>query len=250
MEAGWIKIHRKIRDHWIWENSNYLKWWLDLIMLVNHKPSKTLINNKLTTIESGMHHTSEGKLSKRWKVNRKTVTAFLDLLESDSMITIEKSRRNGTTIKLCNYENHQDFFIGNDEPDWVSEGATDNASGYSDAEEYTQVSFEVTTTNARPSQMHEKGAKRAQGTFDVFWAAYPKKASKGDARKAWKQIQPSSELLTKMLNALERAKTCANWKKNGGQYIPYPATWLRAECWEDEIATVQTRQVNDIRRET
>ena len=24
------------------------------------------------------------------------------------------------------------------------------------------------------------------------------------------------------------------WKKDGGKYIPHPATWLRARGWEDE----------------
>jgi hypothetical protein len=78
--------------------------------------------------------------------------------------------------------------------------------------------------------------KQMQALFDTFWKAYPKKRNKGDARKAWKQIQPSSELLTKMLSALERAKTCDGWIEEGGRYIPYPASWLRAEGWEDVIA--------------
>jgi len=98
MEAGWVKIHRKIREHWIWSDSNYLKWWLDLIMLANHKPAKILINSKLVSIDQGMYHTSVEKLSERWSVDRKAVFRFFDLLAEDSMITIKKADRTGQRL--------------------------------------------------------------------------------------------------------------------------------------------------------
>ena len=33
--------------------------------------------------------------------------------------------------------------------------------------------------------------------------------------------------------AIEVAKESADWKKEGGKYIPYPATWLNNRRWED-----------------
>ena len=27
---GWIKLHRKIIEHWIWKDPEKLKWWLDM----------------------------------------------------------------------------------------------------------------------------------------------------------------------------------------------------------------------------
>jgi len=263
MESGWIKIHRKIREHWIWGDSNYLKWWLDLIMLANHKPVSILINGKLVLIEQGMYHTSLLKLSERWSVNRKTVSAFLNLLQSDSMISVVRSRKNGTTIKLSKYAAYQDLFVS----EWTAGGALegqpaghigDNQLAINKNEKNDQEKKE---THPRPAegggrfQDARYGPYEARsglpeacmgistldmpeaelGAFNAFWEAYPKKVSKGAARKAWKQIRPDSELLTKMLASLERAKTCAGWMKEGGQYIPYPATWLRAEGWEDEL---------------
>lgn len=43
-------------------------------------------------------------------------------------------------------------------------------------------------------------------------------------------------LLYKMLEALERAKDCPDWKKEGGRYIPYPARWLKVCGWENDYA--------------
>ncbi len=69
--------------------------------------------------------------------------------------------------------------------------------------------------------------------FDQFWQAYPRRIAKGDARKAWHQtarLRPGSQDL---LKALAIARASNQWQKDGGQYIPYPATWLRGERWAD-----------------
>jgi hypothetical protein len=80
-----------------------------------------------------------------------------------------------------------------------------------------------------------KAKKAAQPDgFAEFWSLYPKKKSKGDAEKAWKTLKPNSEFLAKILNAVRRAKSSHDWLKQSGQFIPHPATWLRARGWEDE----------------
>ena len=86
-----------------------------------------------------------------------------------------------------------------------------------------------------------EGGKRKVADFDVFWAAYPKKKSKGDAEKAWKALNPDCELLAIMLDKLAIAKTSPEWTKQGGQFIPHPATWLRGKRWEDEFPDVPAR---------
>ena len=86
-----------------------------------------------------------------------------------------------------------------------------------------------------------KGLNRASALeqrFSEFWSAYPKKKSRGDAVKAWNKIKPDEQLHDRILRAIERAKTSADWTKDNGQFIPYPASWLNAQGWEDEIGNV------------
>lgn len=78
--------------------------------------------------------------------------------------------------------------------------------------------------------------------FDEFWAAYPKKKSKGAARKAWDKLKPSPEMRAKILRSIERAKQSSDWLEADGKYIPYPATWLNAEGWEDGVEEEQPRE--------
>ncbi|CAM4011595.1 DnaD domain protein [Staphylococcus schweitzeri] len=105
--AGWIKIHRKIIDHWIWTDSKRLKWWLDLLLLTNHSDKKVMLGGKIVVLKRGSFHTSELKLSERWSVSRNTVRNYLNALEKDNMITTKKTK-NGTTIIVHNYGIYQD----------------------------------------------------------------------------------------------------------------------------------------------
>lgn len=70
--------------------------------------------------------------------------------------------------------------------------------------------------------------------FDLFWESYPKKKSKGDAFKAWKQTESIRPPIEEILAAIETQLRSVNWSKDGGQFIPYPATWLRSWGWADE----------------
>ena len=70
--------------------------------------------------------------------------------------------------------------------------------------------------------------------FDEFWSAYPRKVGKDDARKAWRTRKPDATLLETMLEALQWQRTSASWTKDGGEYIPHPATYLRQGRWQDE----------------
>lgn len=72
--------------------------------------------------------------------------------------------------------------------------------------------------------------------FGRFYEAYPKKKSRGDAEKAWAKIKPDEHLAEQILQAVLRAKTSADWLKDNGQFIPYPASWLNAKGWLDAVA--------------
>lgn len=71
--------------------------------------------------------------------------------------------------------------------------------------------------------------------FLQFWEAYPKKCNKDSALKAWNNVPDPAALLPKMLEVIRGFAQSSEWKRDGGRYIPYPATWLNNSRWEDEI---------------
>ncbi len=81
--------------------------------------------------------------------------------------------------------------------------------------------------------------------FDAFWKAYPKKVAKADARKAWVQTKDVRPDITTLINAITANCKTESWMKNGGTFIPYPATWLRGERWDDELEVKLPDVVNE-----
>jgi hypothetical protein len=73
------------------------------------------------------------------------------------------------------------------------------------------------------------------GSFSRFWDAYPRKKSKGKAQQAWCKVKPDEQLVARILASIERAKTSDDWIREKGRFIPYPASWLNAQGWEDEL---------------
>jgi hypothetical protein len=104
---GWIKIHRKIKDHWLWGSDHRLKWWIDILLTVNHADSKILIKGKLIECKRGQSVRSLETWAKDWNVTKKTVKEFFELLQKDSMLLYE-SVQISTRITVCNYEDYQE----------------------------------------------------------------------------------------------------------------------------------------------
>ena len=73
--------------------------------------------------------------------------------------------------------------------------------------------------------------------FLEFWEAYPRKQAKVDAVKAWKKLSPSPDLVTRIIASVQHACDSPAWRKDGGQFIPYPATYINGRRWEDEQIT-------------
>jgi len=80
-----------------------------------------------------------------------------------------------------------------------------------------------------------KVVKDKDKDFEIFWKAYPRKKNKGAALKAWRKLKKSLPPLEKLIAIIEEQKKSTDWTKDAGQFIPYPATWLNASGWEDEI---------------
>lgn len=70
--------------------------------------------------------------------------------------------------------------------------------------------------------------------FNQFWYEYPKKKAKLAAMKAWSRLKPDDTLFDDIMMGLRRARASVEWKREGGRFIPHPATFLNQGRWEDE----------------
>lgn len=126
-DKGWIKLNRSIQEHWIWNDSEQLKAWLDLIMLANYENKKAPCKGKIITCKRGDVNLSISYLSRRWGWGRNKTRKFLDLLAQDNMIQI-KATTNRTTLTLVNYGFYQDKGATNRATNRTTNRATSEAT--------------------------------------------------------------------------------------------------------------------------
>ncbi|QKE72678.1 DnaD domain protein [Arthrobacter citreus] len=107
--TGWISLHRKVRDNWLFaEKRSFSKFeaWVDLLMEVNHQDNKFLLGNELIDVKRGQKVTSMKQLSERWCWSKDKTYKFVKLLESEQMLEV-KSNTKRTVITIVNYDCYQ-----------------------------------------------------------------------------------------------------------------------------------------------
>ena len=71
--------------------------------------------------------------------------------------------------------------------------------------------------------------------FPKFWKLYPNKKGKVAAEKAWKKHKVTDDLFALIAEGLTKQVVSEAWVKDGGKFVPHPATWLNGKRWEDEV---------------
>jgi hypothetical protein len=107
---GWILLHRKLTDHWLWENDKYLKRWLTILMFVNHKPAKFNVGNALHICEPGSSYRSLEEWGRLFRTNKRNVKNFFSLLQGDVMISCQilgKGNQRKHLLSVVNWEHYQ-----------------------------------------------------------------------------------------------------------------------------------------------
>ncbi len=106
-DSGWIRINRAITRHWLWSNSEYLQWWLDLLFLAQSENKKVVHDTHIFTLKRGQMIASISFLAHRWERNRKTIIRFLNSLEEEDMIIRTTRDRQTAILTICKYDSYQ-----------------------------------------------------------------------------------------------------------------------------------------------
>ena len=172
MSQGYIKLHRKLQECWIWDSDEPFdrrSAWIDILISANHSDNKMLFDGNLILIKRGQFITSIRKLSTKWKWSSTKVTAFLDTLEKDQMIKRESDTKK-TLISVINYGLYQDN---------TSEKKTPKKQT-----EDTEVTQKNTNKNEEECTKNDKETIYAN-CFEEVWSHYPRKEDKGLAYKCY-----------------------------------------------------------------
>jgi len=90
-------------------------------------------------------------------------------------------------------------------------------------------------TNVVPIQNDEPEVELTlDQEFDLFYAAYPRRKSKGAARLAYKRARKLATFEEIMQGVKDFTAYCTS-EATEMKYIKHPSTWLNQECWDDDL---------------
>lgn len=120
----------------------------------------------------------------------------------------------------------------------INNNNTSNASTLQNTLKSSNASgiLSTDTNDSQEKTIETPEQKTLETAFDSFWEAYPRKAGKQAAKKAFYNARKTRHVtLDVLLSAIEEQKQSRQWQENNGQYIPNPATWLNQGRWEDSL---------------
>lgn len=192
LSSGWIKLHRKILDCFIWQDKPYDKAraWIDLLLIAMHHDKKMLIDDEVVIVQRGSFMTSMVKLADRWGWSRNKVVRYLDMLESEHMLNTKRTPK-GTLITIVKYDDYQ-----------LSDMACESTNGA------TNESADESQNNNIKNNKNVKNEKKERKGQDVY---YPNDELLNNSFKEFltmrnkiKKPLATKQALTRMMNKIEK----------------------------------------------
>ena len=191
-KLGWIKLHRRIQDCFLWDDKPYDKAraWIDLLLSAMYEDKKTMINGKVIAVNKGNLITSSVKLSEKWGWSRKKVDSFLKILEDEQMISIKRTAKY-TSVTIINYGKYQ-YGEATQEQQKNSTETTEEATqeqqrNIKRTAEGTHIKNIENIKNYKNIENNTMCKSDALTLFEELWKLYPVKRGKGQVSLAAKQ---------------------------------------------------------------
>ena len=227
MGKRYIKLYEQIMD-WEWyKNPNTFRVFLHILLKANFADARF----EGIEVKRGQLVTSLQTLAKQTSLSGQQVRTALDHL----ILTGELTSTAYPKFRVITVVKYNDYQCDNKE---VNKRVTSKQQGSNKVATSKQQQDKNNIKEKEEVEEHNipptGGPLDGGDQFEVFWSEYPRHDGKMNARKAFIKLKPDAELMGKIIEAIRKQKCSWQWTKDGGQYIPYPATWLNGRRWEDE----------------
>lgn len=230
--GGWIKLWRSVNDNPLMRRPAYFAVWMDILLAANHDEKiSVMFGGKQINLSPGQFTTGAYQIAVRRGVPRGTVERILKRFKSEEMIEVQTDGQCSliTVKKWTHYQKSEE----------ASEERVRNDRGTGE---------ERVRTKQEEKKIRMKEVKKtieSEGRFNEFWTSYPRKTARKVALTSWVRLHLDDETVAAILKAVEIQKGSDQWKKDGGRFIPHPATWLNQERWKDEgVGQIKTTLTN------
>lgn len=166
-DAGWVRLHRRLRRHPLWGSERFSRGqaWVDLLLDAAHTDHEVVRGGRVIAVPRGAVFTSQSGLAERWSWTRETVGKFLKLLEKQAMIAdISAVRGAGIGYTLFRISNYKRF----------------QSNGHAASAISPDISPDVKPTFRRHSEEGSKHGKKQKGVVGF--------RNSPEARHGWERV--------------------------------------------------------------
>lgn len=234
-QQGWIKLHRKVCNSFVWTNSDQLKLWLLILMKASHDDHRFLFNGKQVDVSSGQLVTGRDALafefndgvSRDHRVVARTLWRWVKQFEKEQMLSI-KSTAQYSVITVINYGLYQesDHQVSIDCPSTVHQVST-----------YKNVKNE--------ENINTRANSTLESDFEKLWKLYPKKIGKKPAFAAYKRAMTRKKnpaTNRQIQDGIVAYRQLINSKGTEKQFIKDGSTFFNQESWNDYLEVIKEEQ--------
>lgn len=245
MHQGYIALWRKIQEHPFYREKRKktkLEAWIDILLNVQHKiePQQVVLGVTLLVCNYGECIKSNRTWAERWNWSEPAVRRFLDLLKKMGQID-KKNEGKTTRIIVINFEQY-------DPKRRRRDADATHERRRRDADATTDKNDKNTNTPPTPPRGDKDGYSNE---FENWWSYCPKKVGKDAAWRLWQKVVGINGTTPDLLvTALRKQLKVHHFRgRDGKQYYPKPANWLKDGCWKDDLADLSHTPTAALSRE-
>ena len=199
--------------------------------------------------DAGVCWPSVASLAAKTRLSERTIQTYLRALEDAGILSIEE--RLGTSNRYTIHSLHPRSSRTPADSAPVQPvapgGATARTPGVQTAAPYTSLNHQepsLPSLDAREAvelEVPDDASESLEHLFDRFWKLYPRRTAKADAVKAYpRALKVHGGSVGHAAASIENAirAHAAHWvdvEQRPIDRIPYPATWLNGQRWNDEL---------------
>ena len=221
MDKGYIKMYRKFKESFLYNDSQAVHLWVHLLLSVNYKDKDLLVSGNKITIKKGSMLTSRQSLERDTKINQSKIQRLLKLFESEQLIEQQTNNKN-RIISITNWDLYQ-------QSEQLIEQQVNSKR--------TAGEQQVNTNNKEKKGKKDKKEKNKQkengslfdDEFEKIWEMYEKKGNRKRSMSKWQSLKVEDK--RKAMDHIPRyVKSTPEIK-----YRKNLETYLNNECWNDKI---------------
>jgi len=188
VSEGYIFLHRKTQKHWVFERSEYLKAWIQMLFDATHQDYEVLVGNQLVRLKRGQFIFGRKAFAKKTGLSERSVRTLINRLKKSQMID-QQTTNKFSSISILNYDDYQ--IVGNQtsskRPTGDQQATTNNNNNNNNNISAAPKLLEV------EQYFHDKNCLELAEEFFEYWS-----------EREWKK----------------NGKPLARWRSNA-------ATWIR-----------------------